>query len=128
MSCYQILLASPQLAEVDGLTRQAEGRRFREGRQPGAFDVPTPPSDRGVCRRVETTTALEARGLSSASHRRYLKRLPASLALDDASERFNLTPAALTYLGVVGDDSKVNVRQAFAALGLDTSLLDAEDN
>ncbi|NKV31150.1 hypothetical protein GS921_15505 [Rhodococcus hoagii] len=121
MSYYPILLGSVQLSKIDGISPRCERYKFQRGTQPGGMSVGV--GDAGVWHRVETTTALEARGLSAVEHRRYLKALPETMTHGDAAEAFNLSTAAMRYLGVVDDDGMVNVRNAFEALRLDTNLL-----
>lgn len=126
MLYYPILLGSTELANVDGLSARRERYMFQRGQQSGAMTLTV--GRNKVCHRAETTAALEARGMSSAKHRRYLRRLPDSMPLDDAVEAFNLSAAGIKSLGVVEDNGMVNVREAFEALGLDTNLLGNTDN
>lgn len=125
MSCYPILMAGKHLAEIDGITTRCEQYKFVRGTQPGAIEV------LGHLR-VETTDALNARGLSTAEHRRYLKALPDRMTLSEAADAFFFKPAELRRARLVekGADGEefVNLRQAFEALGLDTDLLGNTDN
>ncbi|MFD4438107.1 hypothetical protein [Bacillus safensis] len=126
MSRLPILLTCKHLAELDDLTPRRERYMFQRQTQPGAltFEFGT----ERPAHRVETTVALEARGMSTSEHRRYLRNLPVSLPLDDVADLLNLSPVRLAYLGVVDEDGTVFVRNAFKALGLDVSLLGTPDN
>lgn len=131
MSCYPILMKARHLAGLDGLTPRRERYMFQRGTQPGAltFDVGT--KHEHMC--VETTVALEARGMCSADHRRYLKSLPDVMSLDDAAHEFNLRHSWFQGLGVDTEPDGdgvlfVRLSQAFEALGLDVSLLGTPDN
>lgn len=126
MTYYPILLGSVHLSKIDGISPRCERYKFQRGTQPGGMTLNV--GDTKVWHRVETTAALEARGLSNISHRRYLSGLPKVMSLPDAAEAFNLSTAGMRYLGVVGEGGMVNVRDAFEALGLDVSLLGAKEN